>query len=584
MKIYEENKKYAQKLFCKISPKGGISLIVLVITIIVVIILVAAIIISLQNNNPMIEANKARITSDVANMQAIFTNTVGKIMAEKEEVIGIVANRLNEPTSKGKSVVGETTYTINKEVVGKIIFDYKSNKGVDYYTGKKLPVYNKETTWYVDEDGILRLQIGDETYGEGTGEEKLNESIKISANVETSSDYTKATISVVIEYEGEIERVRINGEIIEVVKNEEGKYVGRIEVSENGSYKVEVEEKNGTKNKELLKVEEITEDMEIWNREDMESFRDRVNSGRTYEGRTVRVMQDIDLGGDSNNWVPITDFLGTFEGNKHIISNLYIDSNKYVNLGLFSTIGSGSSIQNTILENVYINNSYQSPNIHTSTGGFVAVANGIINNCGVNSGTISSTNTAISNGRWYYIYVGGIVGQIYTNNIINNCYNKANVQGTRQKLGYNSVAVGGIIGDLTGDSEIKNCYNTGQITGNGGHAMVGGIIGQWTGISKVYNLYNTGTVYGSGSSEQFICGIVGRVGNTSIVYNNNVVNSYNLTTVGSSFVYYNGKGYVWSKVGNVDESSLKSYASILGNNFKEDITNKNNGYPILSWQ
>ena len=29
--------------------------------------------------------------------------------------------------------------------------------------------------------------------------------------------------------------------------------------------------------------------MEIWNKEEMENFRDRVNSGRTYEGRTVKV-------------------------------------------------------------------------------------------------------------------------------------------------------------------------------------------------------------------------------------------------------------------------------------------------------
>ncbi len=74
-------KKRIQKLFYKTNPYGGISLIVLVITIIVVIILAAAVIISLQNNNPMVEANKARINSDVANMQAIFTNTLGKIMA-----------------------------------------------------------------------------------------------------------------------------------------------------------------------------------------------------------------------------------------------------------------------------------------------------------------------------------------------------------------------------------------------------------------------------------------------------------------------------------------------------------------------
>ncbi len=95
-KVLENN---SQKLFYKLSPSGGISLIVLVITIIVVIILAAAVIISLQNNNPMIEANKARINSDVANMQAIFTNTVGKIMAENQDVVVIKNGQLNAVTS-----------------------------------------------------------------------------------------------------------------------------------------------------------------------------------------------------------------------------------------------------------------------------------------------------------------------------------------------------------------------------------------------------------------------------------------------------------------------------------------------------
>lgn len=77
------NTKGIQKFFYKTNSYVGISLIVLVITIIVVIILAAAVIISLQNNNPMTEAYEAKIKSDIANMQAIFTNTVGKIMAQK---------------------------------------------------------------------------------------------------------------------------------------------------------------------------------------------------------------------------------------------------------------------------------------------------------------------------------------------------------------------------------------------------------------------------------------------------------------------------------------------------------------------
>ncbi len=127
-----------------------ISLIVLVITIIVVIILAAAVIISLQNNNPMIEANKARIKSDIANMQAIFTNTVGKIMVENQDVIEIDDKQLNSVTTEGKKTQGETTYKIagedgNPVVEGKIVFGVGQKNGTTYYTGKELPIYNSET-------------------------------------------------------------------------------------------------------------------------------------------------------------------------------------------------------------------------------------------------------------------------------------------------------------------------------------------------------------------------------------------------------------------------------------------------------
>jgi len=160
-------KKASKKLFYKTNPYGGISLIVLVITIIVVIILAAAVIISLQSNNPMSEANRARYESDVANMQMIFTNTVGKIMAEKQEVVGIKECQINQITSGVKSTTGEVIYTINNEDAGKIIFtNEKSEEANNYITGKKLPIYSSQTKWNVDNDGILRLQVGKEKYGE----------------------------------------------------------------------------------------------------------------------------------------------------------------------------------------------------------------------------------------------------------------------------------------------------------------------------------------------------------------------------------------------------------------------------------
>ena len=108
----------------------------LVITIIVVIILAVAVVVSIINNNPMSEANRARYQSDRANMQAILTNTVGKIMAESQETIKVDAKILVNKEKGPKNVVGETTYKYSDETGGKIVFNNKKKEGNDYYTGK----------------------------------------------------------------------------------------------------------------------------------------------------------------------------------------------------------------------------------------------------------------------------------------------------------------------------------------------------------------------------------------------------------------------------------------------------------------
>ena len=106
MKIKENVKKSVKNniknrvnnIFYKLSP-CGISLIVLVITIIVIIILATAIILTLSKNNPIEEANRARYESDRDSMQAIFTNTVAKVMAKNQGMVEIEEKELNEVKS-----------------------------------------------------------------------------------------------------------------------------------------------------------------------------------------------------------------------------------------------------------------------------------------------------------------------------------------------------------------------------------------------------------------------------------------------------------------------------------------------------
>lgn len=159
--------------FTKPTSKRGISLIVLVITIIVIIILAAAVILTINNNNPVAEANKARYESDRANMQAIFTNAVAKVMTHNRATVSVTAGQINEKTSGVKESKGTVSYTVtnamNKDnTSGTIVFDKEQNTDTTFYTGKLLPVYAAgETKWYVDEEGNITLEVAGVKYGEG---------------------------------------------------------------------------------------------------------------------------------------------------------------------------------------------------------------------------------------------------------------------------------------------------------------------------------------------------------------------------------------------------------------------------------
>ena len=78
--------------------------------------------------------------------------------------------------------------------------------------------------------------------------------------------------------------------------------------------------------------------LEISDAAGLAAFRDSVNSGMTYEGLTVKLTADIDLG--NKNWLPIGNyraaesfdkhtFNGTFDGQNHTISGLFIDGDNY---------------------------------------------------------------------------------------------------------------------------------------------------------------------------------------------------------------------------------------------------------------
>ena len=84
-----------------------------------------------------------------------------------------------------------------------------------------------------------------------------------------------------------------------------------------------------------------------------DELRDFATESQTtdFEGQTITLAADIDLA--SVEWTPIGNashpFQGEFDGQNHVISNLYIFASKLTSAGLFAETGEKAEIHNVAL-------------------------------------------------------------------------------------------------------------------------------------------------------------------------------------------------------------------------------------------
>lgn len=201
---------------------------------------------------------------------------------------------------------------------------------------------------------------------------------------------------------------------------------------------------------------------------------------------------DVSPYNTGSGWEPIPSFTGSFQGNGLKISSLFINRSGASNVGLFSELGSGGSIDSLTLDNIdVLGNQY--------VGGLVGQNTG---------GTISFTHITgrVSGG----LSTGGLAGRNYSGGIIEYSSTMVYVSATNQE-------VGGITG-RNNASTIRYTFATDTVTSTS--SSVGGIAGKNTSSAIVSNSYATG--YTSGTSN--IGGLVGRNNNSTII------NSYSTGT------------------------------------------------------
>ncbi|MBQ6277105.1 MAG: T9SS type A sorting domain-containing protein [Bacteroidales bacterium] len=278
--------------------------------------------------------------------------------------------------------------------------------------------------------------------------------------------------------------------------------------------------------------------------------------GHTSNAYHYKLMTDIDLNGSEDfQWTPIgyytssTDyqcFGGSFDGNGHSVSGVYVNTSTLSCVGFFGYTNN-ATVKNLAVSGTSVITSHSLSlgyyNIISCAGGIIGLAAGsicIINCRSYFSGNISSVN-----------YVGGIVGylsstsgsEINESSIIN-CCNTGHVRCTSYEG-----SLGGIVGYA--QCTISNCYNTGIVTcsyddNTNGTVECGGIVGHY-GSGRIFNCYNTGSVgeYMRKSTYKRYGGIAGCArGTITYCYNTGAV--YN----GSNGASYSGSGGI---VGYIDD-------------------------------
>ena len=183
-------------------------------------------------------------------------------------------------------------------------------------------------------------------------------------------------------------------------------------------------------------------------------FAERVNIGAYgINGRlTTDIVVNNDVLDENGNlsegwesfrvWTPIAldedgkRFWGTFDGQGHSISGLFLQDTERKHVALFAALE-----KNCIIKNLGVIDSYFSGDQYVA--GICAVNYGTLTHC-YNTASCRSNSTD----------VGGIAG--FNNNLITNCYNTGNISGNGNG--------GGIAGVSWTKSLINNCYNMGAIT------------------------------------------------------------------------------------------------------------------------
>ena len=616
----------------KLNKEKGITLIALIITIIILLIL-TGITISVLGENGLFEKTKiAKETQIKSEMREQLTIKIAELQVEKNgeaTLNDITQNWGNTTLDEYQATITDIETTNTKKVtmqkngvVGNYTIDEKLNiietEGnaeveltyeIKSKNGKNLEVL---VTISDNENGIRSIEYNDGHIQQGNGLKSIARDCTIQLGIEykikiisQNGNITEKTIlleepkeiNIPDEIEislGQTETIKValtpSNAIAEIDWTIEDSTIaelnnGTIKALKTGNTTVtaSVTLQDGSIIKDTCTINVYQKVTIINTAEELRTFAQEVNNGKSFENELVKLGKDIDLGGkqedESTWWTSIgyynssTDYMyfkGTFDGQKHEISGIYIDNSDIDDGGaLFSGIDgtirnlgitnsyfksdyaasiAGDMKKNSKLENCYSKES-QIIGTEVSAGLIGNNEGGIIINS-YNSSEISLNCLDKSKDR-----AVGLVGYIYSNAIVENCYNMGDIK-INQTNSYGYLRSGGISGSISSNGQLKNSYNVGQIifTQTNRSGLIVGECNTHANVDNCYSLDNVANINGIG-----LCNFIdggGKLTNCSAL-----ADSYMKT---QDFVNDLNRG---STDGNL---SWK--------------LNPNGGYPLLSWQ
>ena len=314
-----------------------------------------------------------------------------------------------------------------------------------------------------------------------------------------------------------------------------------------------------------------------------------LSASNTFTGKTIKVGADIVINDGKakdwaksepeNIWYPILKFAGTFDGQGHTISGLYLNT-AAEKAGFFketmpTAVVKNMSLKNSYLESTTTANAFLGSIAGRGGGNFDSIYSDaiMVSQGSIVGGIFAQVNAEAKNSFtncWFdgsitmkgetARYVGGVVGGIVKGNTtIAHCLNT----GAISQLDFKDAGmfVGGIVGYIINDKTVGNisdCLNTGKISVNY-HVCVGSVVGRLNQAAVTIS-----DTYATNESYIYEDGNFRGIGTSSKGYTGGVINfpeSYLVGMGGYQWSTLNFKDY-WTVVTGPDSTPiLKSFAN-----------------------